>query len=406
MSYQFSDYIQKEEHDSFVKGHPLCNLLQSSSWGSVKENWNNTIVGVYDDGKLVASSLVLIKPLPLHFTMMYIPRGPVMDYQNSALVSFFFKELKRFARKYHCLFITFDPAVHCNDYLLSEANENRYPQTVEIITLLESAGAIFKGFTKAIDDTIQPRYHANVYNDEMFETPSKTLKKALLTVKKKMIQVVPYHVEAVDDFSAVMHCTEERKQIHLRDADYFNRIMNVYGDDAVIFLAKLPLKKLYEDTVKLLKENENNLLKCPENAKKKRFTLEELHVSLTREEKELREYMQTDGDEAIISGALCVSFGNTAEILYAGMDERYKRYMAPYASFYNCMIWSFKKGCTSCNMGGIEGSLKGGLTQFKSNFKPVINEYIGEFDLPVYKSLYRLSQYAYKIRKSYFKKKA
>ena len=87
------------------------------------------------------------------------------------------------------------------------------------------------------------------------------------------------------------------------------------------------------------------------------------------------------------------------------MDERYKRYMAPYASFYSCMTWSFEKGCHWSNMGGIEGSLKGGLTKFKANYNPTINEFIGEFDLPVYKSLYALSQWAMKQRKKALQKK-
>ena len=32
-----------------------------------------------------------------------------------------------------------------------------------MIQMLQDQGAVFKGFTKHIDDTIQPRYHANVY---------------------------------------------------------------------------------------------------------------------------------------------------------------------------------------------------------------------------------------------------
>lgn len=36
---------------------------------------------------------------------------------------------------------------------------------------------------------------------------------------------------------------------------------------------------------------------------------------------------------------------------------------------------------------------------FKGNFNPTINELIGEFDLPVNKMLYNLSQIAYKLLK-------
>lgn len=405
MQYQFIEQLDAQEHDAFVSSHELCNLLQSSKWGLVKENWKHSIVGVKEQGKLVASCMILIKSLPLGFSMFYIPRGPVLDYTNAELIAYLLKELKRYARRHHCLFITFDPAVHCNDYTIKEANENHYEHIDAMIQLLQKQGVVFKGFTKQIDDTIQPRYHANVYACDDFEsTLSKSCKKALSTVQKKMIEVLPYHIDGVEDFAKVMHCTEERKNIHLRDQEYFKRLLEIYGDDAVIYLAKLPLAKLYEDTRKRYEQTVKELEACPENAKKKRFTLEELHASLSRELRELKENLQRDGEVAVVSGALCVKFGSTAEILYAGMDDRYKRYMAPYASFYKCMTWSFEHGCKWSNMGGIEGSLKGGLTKFKANYNPTINEFIGEFDLPVYKSLYSLSQWAMKQRKKALQK--
>lgn len=51
-------------------------------------------------------------------------------------------------------------------------------------------------------------------------------------------------------------------------------------------------------------------------------------------------------------------------------------------------------------MGGVEGSLDDGLTKFKDNFNPTINEFIGEFDIPVYPIMYRLTQKEYEILKS------
>ncbi|MEG0330674.1 MAG: peptidoglycan bridge formation glycyltransferase FemA/FemB family protein [Longicatena sp.] len=404
--YQFIETISEEEHDDFVVHHPLCNLLQSSKWGLVKENWKRAIVGLREDDKLVASAMILMKPLPLGFTMFYIPRGPVMDYENQVVVTTMLKNMQAYAKKHHCLFITFDPAIHANDYSIQEANENHYDNISGILNTLRGVGAKFKGFTTSIDDTIQPRYHANVMAcDELENSVHKNTRKALSTVSKKMIEVTPFHEEGVERFASVMQCTEERKNIHLRGKDYFERLMHIYGEDAVIYLAQLPLKKLYEDTKARYDANVRDLEECPANAKKKRFTLEELNVSLTREVKELRENMERDGDIAVVSGALCVKYGNTSEILYAGMDDRYKRYMAPYASFYKCMTWSFDRGCAWCNMGGIEGNFKGGLTKFKANYNPIINEFIGEFDLPVYTSLYALSQSMMKLRVKLNKRK-
>ena len=38
--------------------------------------------------------------------------------------------------------------------------------------------------------------------------------------------------------------------------------------------------------------------------------------------------------------------------------------------------------------------------KFKDNFNPVINEFIGEFDLPVNKALFKMSEKAYTVAKS------
>ena len=50
------------------------------------------------------------------------------------------------------------------------------------------------------------------------------------------------------------------------------------------------------------------------------------------------------------------------------------------------------------HMGGIENSLDGGLYNFKSKFNPRIEQFIGEFNLPV-SPLYGPANFAYKLRK-------
>ena len=60
------------------------------------------------------------------------------------------------------------------------------------------------------------------------------------------------------------------------------------------------------------------------------------------------------------------------------------------------MKWAFENGCGTCNMGGVEGSLDDGLTKFKDNFNPMINEFIGEFDIPVNKLVYPFFNFVYK----------
>lgn len=109
-------------------------------------------------------------------------------------------------------------------------------------------------------------------------------------------------------------------------------------------------------------------------------------------------YATTKEDVSVIAGCLSIKFGNTVEMLYAGMDERFRKFMPQYELYVKHMQDGFKENAIS-RLGGVEGTLDDGLTKFKSNFNALIDEYIGEFDLPVNKLLYHASQYAFKIRK-------
>jgi serine/alanine adding enzyme len=397
--FEFKIGVTAKEHDKFVQNHPLCNLLQSSSWAKVKDNWGSEIVGVYENGILIASSLVLIRPLPLKFSMLYTPRGPVMDYTNKELVAFFLKELKKFGKKHRALFVKMDPTVHYHDFHLGE-EKTLNPQAQTIIANLAASGAKHQGLTMAMDATIQPRFQANIYKEDFSEELlPKSTKKMMKQAQKKGVTVKIGHTELVDDFAKVIELTTERQNISLRNSEYFKKLLNIYPDSSFIMLAEVNLKERYEETLERYEKNKADLANLKENQVKKRHNLEELDFSLTREKNELEENMARSGDIAVVAGALAITFGSTSEILYAGMDERYKRYMPAYVTWYDAINECFERGCSSCNMGGLEGSLNDGLIKFKSNFNPTVNEFIGEFDLPVNGLLFKASEYAYKLRK-------
>lgn len=207
------------------------------------------------------------------------------------------------------------------------------------------------------------------------------------------------HVDFVDEFEKVIQSTMERQHISLRNSDYFKKLLNIYPEDSFIMLAQVNLKERLDSTQQRYDKNQKDLSNLKENQVKKRHNLEELDASLTRELKELEENIAEAGEIVTVAGALAVTFGPTSEILYAGLDDRYKRYMPTYVTWRDAIEECFNRGCESCNMGGLEGSLNDGLIKFKANFNPTINEFIGEFDLPVNKLLFKASEYAYKLRK-------
>lgn len=87
------------------------------------------------------------------------------------------------------------------------------------------------------------------------------------------------------------------------------------------------------------------------------------------------------------------------EMLYAGMNDEFKKFYPQYSLYPKVFEDAYADGIIGANMGGVEGSLDDGLTKFKSNFNPMIEEYIGEFNLPVNTLLYSLSSKLYTLIK-------
>ena len=393
--YIFKTDIEAKEYDQFVETHPYCNLLQSYNWANIKNNWNHIYTGVYENDKLVATGLVLIRKLPFLFTMFYLPRGPVLDYKNKDLLHFYFKELKKIAQNKHCLFIKFDPSILVSSFHLDEdRKELEYKEEFENIL---SCQAIHYGFNKDFDTTIQPRFHMVEYAQDFgMDTLTKKGKKNIKTAQKQNLDIQFGGIELLDDFDKVMKCTESRKGISLRTKEYYRLLLETYKENAFIALAYFHIQDMLNETKTRYEKCLSDLSNCPENAKKKRFTLEELKTSLENKISKYQSDIEKYGDSVCVCGTLTVKYGHTSEILYAGMNEEFKKLMGPYLTWYQTMNTCFEMGCMTSNMGGIEGSLKGGLVDFKEIYYPRINEYIGEFDIPVNKFLYNVAFKAYK----------
>ena len=394
--YIFKTNIDAKTHDDFVKQSPLCNLLQSSNWAKIKDNWDSCITGVYQKDKLVASGLILIKHLPLSFTMMYIPRGPIMDYENKELVKFYLKELKKWAKTKHCLFISFDPAIKLREFDLDHKDKPDDQKALSIINNLQDNKAIYKGKTLKIEETIQPRFHMGLYytDDLNSHLPKSTIKSCKAAIKRHVNVKVADHSE-VEKFAKMIELTEKHKNVHLRNEEYFRKILDVYKEDATLYLADVNVntyKKELEDSIKAANDTLQNET-ATNNAKNKALQ------TIKNSEKELiaiNDLASTYPNDTIIAGGLMVGFGNTCEMLYAGRNDDFNSFRPQYYLYTKKIEHSFKQGYQYVNMGGIEGTLDDGLSKFKANFNPVIIEYVGEFDLPVMPLLYKLAKFAQK----------
>ncbi|MGT2934409.1 aminoacyltransferase [Streptococcus castoreus] len=398
--YTYKIGVPSEEHDQFVLTHPQANLLQSSDWGSVKDNWKHERIGFYEDGIQVAAAVCLIRQLPLGLTLIYIPRGPIMDYANFELLDFVIKSLKAFGKSRRALFIKMDPNLLIKQYLVEqEANENEF--TLSIIAFLKKLGVEWSGLTKKLDETVQPRLQAKLHTKDFdFTNLSKKAKQSIRTATNKGVDITIGGTELLDDFADLMKKTEDRKGITLRGKSYYQKLMAIYADNAYITMASLDLPKQRD----LLTQQLNKALaeQAKFTVKSKPSKVSENQKTIYRLEKDLANLNEqlTSGKHHIpLAATLTLVYGETSENLYAGMDDDYRNYQAPLLTWYRTAEEAFKRGCLWHNLGGVENQLDGGLYHFKARLNPTIEEFAGEFNVPV-GLISRLAILAYNLLKT------
>lgn len=397
--YHYQLGISASEHDHFVIQSDQTNLLQSSAWAKIKDNWGNERVGFYQEDQLVGVASILIQSLPLGFSMLYIPRGPIMDYQNQELVTFVIGSLKKIAKQHKALFVKFDPSLFLSNQMIGQ--EKTEASDVEaVITALTKQGVEWTGPTKDMAENIQPRFQANIHKEFFTEQNlSKSTRQAIRTARNKGIQVQFGGTELLDDFASLMKKTEARKSIHLRGRDYYEKLLTTYQGQSYITLSTLDLEARKTSLVQDLEKNQAEAEKFTEKTKPGKIENNQKEKERLEEELQfLEEHLQAGLRTVPLSGTLTLEFGGTSENVYAGMDEEFRRYQPAILTWYETAQHAFDRGAYWQNMGGIENSLDGGLYHFKSKFNPVIEEFVGEFNLPT-NFLYPLVNKAYKIRK-------
>ncbi len=103
--------------DAFVSAHGSGHLLQSWGWGELKApgGWQPLRVALCDGDQIVAAAQVLRRGaprLPLRLGhLAYIPKGPVLDWSQPALVEAFFTHLHGLLRQQGALALRLEPQV-------------------------------------------------------------------------------------------------------------------------------------------------------------------------------------------------------------------------------------------------------------------------------------------------------
>ena len=395
---KFIDNIDIDYYTDFILQNDYCTIFQSPEWTQIKDNWDSKRVGIVDNNNnLLATAQILIRK-----GMWYLPRGPLLDYDDVKLLNFFLKNLVNYAKKNKAKLLKIDvPKPLINEKLENFNSESKDIMNNNILHTFKSNKFTHRGFTTKMSDNIQPRFNAVTILEDFPEKLPKHTKRLLKDVDKRFVEVRRVGLDKLDDLMFVLECTENRKNISLRNRDYFKKIIELYQDNALIYIAYLNISNALTKTMEKKENLEREILKLDSNMHKKRKTPEDQYNSTKKLITFFESFNSTK--EEILCGVISIAYGKNAEMLYAGMNEKFSKIPAQYKTYVDSMLKMKELGCSTASMGGIEGSLNDSLLSFKSNFAPNIVEYYGEFDLVISHVFNLMYNYGLPLRRKILK---
>lgn len=399
---KFLTDINNEKYTEFIKSHKHGNMMQAIEWSSIKNTWGAVRVAVSDDeDNIIAAAQVLTRK-----GLWYVPRGPILDYNNKELLGFFLTNLKKFAKTKQAKLVKLDIPIAVKDEKLANFKDVDVDRSNdELIKTFKSYGYNHKGFSLDMSSTIQPRFNTVTKLEQPVpDLFSKDTRRLIRDADKKFVEVRRCGKENLDDFLFALACTEKRKNISLRGREYFENLLDTFGDNALLYISYINVEKALKECHNRKENLEKEIEELGEKSPKKKRTLEE-QVAGTDKLIALFNGLEIEdkSKDQVISAAITIAYGNHAEIIYAGMNEDFAKLPAQYKVFSDTMKKAQEMGISEVSMGGIEGRLNDSLLGFKSKFSPNIVEYYGEFDLVISHVFNLMYNYGLPLRRKILK---
>ncbi|MDF1515215.1 MAG: peptidoglycan bridge formation glycyltransferase FemA/FemB family protein [Anaerolineae bacterium] len=198
--------------DQFTAHHPAGNILQTCRWGRLKTEfgWSSEVVR-----EQVGGALILYKNLPLKLgKIAYIPRGPVVDWQDTTAVHSVLASVEQAARSNKAWALWVEPEVLravSPGELLQLEGYHRWNRTIQppstIIVDISVEEAIILGRMKS-----KTRYNIRL-------------------AERKGVQIRHGSLDNLDAFYALMQETGQRDKFGIHSKAYYQRLLEIFSPD-------------------------------------------------------------------------------------------------------------------------------------------------------------------------------
>ena len=220
--------------EAFVKGHEKSHFLQTPEWAKVKEAWDWRGILACEDDKIVGAMSVLIRPLPMGFSLLYAPRGPVCDRNDPSIMACLLGAADDLAVTVNGLEFLTDPDE-------AYANQN-FRELMQTWGFRERGDAGF--------DNVQAQHVFRLHltgktEESVFADFCQKTRYNIRLAMRKGVQIRIYPgdeeipEEELDAFHCIMEETGCRDHFIPRQKAYYRKVFDALGGEAVLFIAYL-----------------------------------------------------------------------------------------------------------------------------------------------------------------------
>lgn len=121
---------QREKWNTILRGLPYAHVLQTWEWGEFKQQttgWTPERFAYQDSSKgYRAAASVLTRHIG-PFAVMYVPKGPALEYSDPALVEMVLDHLQKLAKKRHVIWLKIDPDLPLGTGIPGAADHPEHP---------------------------------------------------------------------------------------------------------------------------------------------------------------------------------------------------------------------------------------------------------------------------------------
>jgi lipid II:glycine glycyltransferase (peptidoglycan interpeptide bridge formation enzyme) len=215
------DAGNRETWNTFVASSPNGHILQSWEWGELKERtgWEAVRLALVQKGHIRASAQILLRSLPYGFgTLAYVPRGPVLDYEDRVLFKAMVKALRDMASGRRVVSLKIEPDViepsPLSDLLRSAGLEPAPP--------VQMRSSIWVDLTASEDEILARQKQKTRYNIRL--------------AAKKGVIVSSHEIEGLNAWYETYATTSQRDGFAIHSLEYYRQVMRSLGPARMVNL--------------------------------------------------------------------------------------------------------------------------------------------------------------------------